>query len=97
VVAAEDQRQQTVRAHASYLLGDAGRRLQDLVQEAGTLRAAPVRLRQARLHVAAVVDFDSGALEALAQAGVADRRRPHVDATPPRAEVERCSEDGDPS
>jgi len=44
-------------------------------------------------HVAAVDAVNAERHEAVFQAGVADRRRTHVDASPARPEVERRADD----
>ncbi len=53
------------------------------------------RLEHGGLDVAPVEHLVAEALEAVVQAGVADRRRAHVDAAAARAEVERGADDRD--
>jgi len=53
------------------------------------------RLGDRRLHVAEVDHRPPEPLQAVAEAGVADRGGPHVDAAAARAEVEWSADDGD--
>jgi hypothetical protein len=93
VVSTEDEWQQRLAARMLDLRRHPAAGLEDLVEEAGPLGAARLGLREGRLHVAAVLDVDPCAGEALTEAGVANRRRAHVDAPPPGAEVESRSDD----
>src|SRR5581483_11072968 len=69
--------------------------IEDLIEVAGTRAAHRRRLDDGRDDVAGVGDPRSQLLgELLLEAGIADRRRPHVDAAAPGAEVERRADDG---
>jgi hypothetical protein len=93
MVPAEHQWQPTLAAGSLDLVCDPRAGLEDLIQEPGALGARLTRLGDRRLNVPAVLDFDPGTLEPLAEARVADRRRAHVDAAAARAEIERRSDD----
>ena len=95
VVAAEHERP---RALAHGLL-DERRELragvEDLREVARALVHERERLRHRRDDVAAVGDGKPDLGQPLVEAGVADRRRPHVDTAPGLAEVEGCTDDRD--
>ena len=71
---------------------------------AGALDRAPVpgrgvafveRLDHARPHVAVIVHRQAELLDPLAEKRVADRRRPHVNPSPPGAQVESGADHAD--
>src|SRR5262249_37166590 len=69
--------------------------IEDLAEVASFLVAHGGRLRDGRDDVARVRDLHMEPLgELLVEPRVADRRRPHVDTAPPRAEVERRPDPG---
>jgi hypothetical protein len=55
------------------------------------------RLRDSRLDVPEVDRLEAELLDSRIEAGVADRRRAHVDAAAPRTEVESRADDRDPA
>ena len=96
VVAAEHERKRArassprPRARAIELA-----RVVDLGQEPRPLVAQRRRLGDGRLDVALVAHVVAEADETLLETRVPDRRRPHVDAAPALAEVERRADDRD--
>ena len=67
--------------------------LEDLREIAGAFVTASERLGDRRVDVAVIVRHDAELLgEMLRQAGVTDRRRPHVDAAPALPEIERSAD-----
>src|SRR5205085_3903142 len=93
MVAAQDKRKAFLVGGAADQLRDVPARLEDLVQEARPLVTNVRRLGDMRAHVAPVVRVASERANALGEPRVADRRRPHVDAAAPGAEVECGSND----
>jgi len=93
VVAAEHQRNKPFFTNAFDLGRDPRAGVQDLVEETRLLGAPRPRFRKDRLDVASILDIDPGAGEVSMQAGIADRRRAHVDAPAPCAEIESSSHD----
>jgi hypothetical protein len=95
VVAAEDEGQRPGGRLLDHLRRYARTRLFDLGEEACSLVVHGRGLGHGRLDVAVVPNHMSETDESLLQPGVANRRRPHVDAAAPLTEVERCTDDGD--
>ena len=96
VVAAEHERQRAAAGRSRDELREAVAEVEDLAEVAGVLVAHVRRLDDRRDDVAAVGDAHAELVrELLLEARVADRGRAHVDAAPPRAQVERGADDGD--
>ncbi len=96
MVAAEHERRLACARRLSDQLRDAIAELEDLGQEVSGLVGARERFRDRSLDVAAIVRDDSEHLgEMLGQSRIADRRRPHVDAAPPRPKIEWSADEGD--
>jgi len=82
VIAAEDERDHPAVGGVPDLLCDALARLPDLRKKAGVSIAGVDRLPDVREDVPPILRGDPERLEPLAETGVADRRRPHVDPAP---------------
>ena len=93
VVAAEDERQRPAAGRIRDELGQPVAEVEDLREVTRVLVTHVRRLHDRRDDVARVVDLDAEFLrELLVEARVADRGRPHVDAAPARAEIERSAD-----
>ena len=95
VVAAEHERDRAGARLLDHLRRDPGAGRLDLGQEPRPLVLHRRRLRHRGLDVPVVAHRVAEAREALLEPGVADGRRPHVDAAPALPEVERRADDGD--
>jgi len=93
VIAAEDERDHPAVGGVPDLLCDALARLPDLRKKAGVSIAGVDRLPDVREDIPPILRGDPERLEPLAETGVADRRRPHVDPAPARAQVELGADD----
>ena len=95
VVTAENERPGSLRHGRLDEGGQFGAGVEDLGQESCALVTQRDRLRLRRHDVAPVGDRMPHRPQALLETRVADRRRPHVDATTGLAEVERRTDDPD--
>ena len=93
MVAAEDDRRAPLLDRPGDRAGDPLAGLLDLVEEARLRAPARGRFRDDRVHVPPVIALDAELLETILEARVANRRRAHVDAAAPGAEVERGADD----
>ncbi len=95
MVTTEDNRKESVARRTPYELGDPLGRFLDLREKAGVLVTGVRGLCDRRLDVAQVHVLVAEVPETRCQPRVANRRRTHVNATTPGAEVERGTYDGD--
>ena len=95
MVAAQYQRKCATRGHLGDTRRDQLTGVVDLGQEARALVPQCGRLGNRGFDVPLVADGVTQADESLLEPGISDRRRPHVDATPPLPEVERRTDDRD--
>ena len=94
MVTAEHKRDECVSRRLGNELGDVPTRLLDLRQEAGVLVDDGSRLGHSRAHVSAIDVLVAELGNARGKAGVPNRRRTHVNAAAPGAEVERGADNG---
>jgi len=96
VVAAEDERHETVPDDLRHLRGNLPARLEDRGEVACVRVAGVGGLPKRRRDVAAIAAEDLELVDPLSEPRIPDRRRAHVDAPAAAgAEVERCSDDRD--
>ena len=95
VIAAQNERDLSAQPRLFDELRDAVAERENLRQEARAPIVYRKRLRDRRLDVAEIVRHDAERRsKMLRELGVANRRRPHVDATATGAEIERGADQG---
>ena len=95
VVAAQHERQGALRERRAGALVEHPAHVRDVADELLPLVRPLARFRNRRRQIALVDDGDAEAGEAIAEAGDAKRRRPHVHAAAVAAEVEGHADDVD--
>jgi hypothetical protein len=93
MVAAQHERQVSIGKGALDAVRDLTAGLADLGEEANALVPDRGRLGHCRLNVSPVDGRATDLRKPRLQARIADRRRPHVHASPPGAEVEARADD----
>jgi CheY-like chemotaxis protein len=95
MIAAEDERHETVCNRSRHESGNPAARLLDLREKSHPLVTDRARFSDGRLHVAPVFTAAAELFDPRFQTCIADRRRAHVDPAPARSKVEPGADDGD--